>query len=286
MRFLPSLPGAAVLVLVVASASVFAQTPSQGAGRGSAQRRAGFGMGLISRDVPDPAAVERGQKSFAGSCGFCHGTNATGGESGPDLIRSSVALDDEKGDRIGPVIRQGRPANGMPAFPQMTDTQIEDIAAFLRARQQIAINRGNYTIQNLNTGDQQKGQRFFSSHCADCHSPANDLAHIAAKYQPDALIARILYPARRNGRGRGAASTAPRSTVTVTSAGQSYSGTLEYEDDFDVALRDSSGVYRSFARTPGMTVEVSDPYAKHIELLRKYTDADLHDVLAFLETLQ
>src|SRR5438045_1825426 len=85
---------------------------------------------LISRPVPDSAAVERGKTLFVPSCGFCHGTNATGGE-GPDLVRSAVALRDENGDEIGPVIHAGRP--GMPAFPQMTDPQIKDIAAFLRS---------------------------------------------------------------------------------------------------------------------------------------------------------
>src|ERR1700731_1902667 len=65
------------------------------------------GMGLISRAVPDPAAVERGQKDFVAKCGFCHGSNANGGETGPDLIRSVVALDDENGEHIGPVILQG-----------------------------------------------------------------------------------------------------------------------------------------------------------------------------------
>ena len=78
---------------------------------------------LISRAVPDPAAVERGQKIFVGNCGFCHGTTAQGGDSGPDLVRSELALDDERGDKIGPVIEQGRPGKGMPAFhlPRRSD---------------------------------------------------------------------------------------------------------------------------------------------------------------------
>src|ERR1700690_3750409 len=59
---------------------------------------------LISRAVPDAAAVERGQKIFIGNCGFCHGTTAQGGDTGPDLVRSALALDDERGDKIGPVI--------------------------------------------------------------------------------------------------------------------------------------------------------------------------------------
>jgi len=33
-------------------------------------------------------------------------------------------------------------------------------------------------------------------------------------------------------------------------------------------------------------VEKSDPYAAHVELLDQYTDKDIHDVVAYLETLK
>ena len=59
---------------------------------------------LITRPIPAAEAVERGQKAFVAACGFCHGAGAKGGESGPDLVRSPMVLDDENGDQIGPVI--------------------------------------------------------------------------------------------------------------------------------------------------------------------------------------
>jgi cytochrome c oxidase cbb3-type subunit 3 len=33
-------------------------------------------------------------------------------------------------------------------------------------------------------------------------------------------------------------------------------------------------------------VELHDPLAAHRELLHKYTDADIHNILAYLETLK
>jgi cytochrome c oxidase cbb3-type subunit III len=57
-------------------------------------------------------------------------------------------------------------------------------------------------------------------------------------------------------------------------------------DDFNVSLRDASGQYRSFVRTPDVKVEKSDPYAAHIALLDQYTDKNIHDVVAYLETLK
>jgi cytochrome c oxidase cbb3-type subunit 3 len=240
--------------------------------------------------APDAAAVERGQKLYVPSCGFCHGTNATGGNSGPDLVRSVLVLHDEgSGAQIGPVILNGRPDKGMPKFA-MTDPQIKDIAAFLLSRSQSAANRMEYKILDVVTGNQGAGQAYFSSNCASCHSPTGDLAHIAAKYDPVALQSRFLYPVTRTFPGMPGPRPRPRAQTTVTvklASGQSYSGALEYLDDFSVALKDSAGEYRSWTTDrSGVQVTVHDPLNAHAELLKQYTDADMHNVLAFLETLK
>ena len=240
---------------------------------------------LISRPVPDAAAVERGQKIFSANCSFCHGANAQGGDTGPDLVRSPLALDDERGDKIGPVIEQGRTSKGMPAFRLPSD-QIQDIAAFLRSRQQAAIDRNAYTILNVVTGDRQKGREYFNGagRCNTCHSPTGDLAGLAKKYDAVTLQSRFLYPRPRSGPRD---SQTLRSQITVTLAsGQAFSGTLEFVDDFTVALRDASGEYHSFTRDAHLRVDVHDPLAAHAELLKKYSDADMHNVLAYLVTLK
>ena len=76
--------------------------------------------------------------------------------------------------------------------------------------------------------------------------------------------------------------------VTVTLAsGQVFSGVLENVDDFNVALRDASGEYRSFTRSGGNPkVEIHDPLKDHSELLSKYTDSDIHNVTAYLASLK
>jgi cytochrome c oxidase cbb3-type subunit 3 len=260
--------------LILASAATLA---AQTAAPAAAPPRRNF---LISRAVPDAAAVERGQKVFSANCGFCHGTAAQGGDTGPDLVRSPLALDDEKGDKIGPVILQGRAGKGMPAF-HLPPEQIQDIAAFLRSRQQAAIDRNAYTIQNVVTGDAQKGREYFNAHCGSCHSPSGDLAGLNKKYDPVGLQSRFLYPRPRPD------ATASRPQVTVTLAtGKSFTGTLEYQDDFNVALRDAAGEYRSFSRDDKLKVDVRDPLAGHAELLKKYSDADMHNIVAYLVTIK
>ena len=222
----------------------------------------------------DPAAVARGKHLFEMNCAFCHGAEATGGNGGPDLLRSVLVNHDEKGNLIGPVVREGRISKGMPAFG-FADSQVSDLVAFLHQRNRDARLRFTYTIPNVAVGDAKAGKVFFASHCAVCHSITGDLAGVAAKYAADDLQQRWLGP------------PPPPVQLTVTlSSGQSYSGTLEYLDEFSVSLYDAQGNYRGFARTPEVHVHVTDPLDVHHNLLEELTDRDMHNVTTYLETLK
>ena len=252
-----------------------AQTPSDK--RGTADSRGQKFFGLAA--PPDPAAVERGQKVFVANCAFCHGSAATGGNSGPNLVRSVLVLHDEgTGTEIGPVILNGRVEKGMPKFA-FTEAQIKDVAAFLLSRSQAAVDRFSYKTFNINTGDPKAGEAYFQAHCANCHSATGDLAHVASKYEPEGLLNRMLYPAANERGGRTSAKVSdPKSlsTVTVISpTGQSTSGVLEYLDDFTVSLVDASGEHHSWSREePGLKMEVHDPLKAHQELLTQYYRVD------------
>lgn len=247
---------------------------------------------LAIGSAPDPAAVKRGQALFVSTCGFCHGSGANGGATGPDLVRSVIVLHDAgTGKEIGPVVHNGRPGKGMPAFPNLTEAQIQDIAAFLKSRHQAAANRMSYKILNIVTGDPKQGEQYFAAHCASCHSPTGDLAHIADKYEPVALQGRFLYPKTSRGFGPNPAPPDPREQKTVSvklPSGQSYSGKLDKIDDFSVALTASNGEHHSwiFDEDKGIEVQVTDPLKQHAELLHQYTDADMHNILAYLETMK
>ncbi|HLK22021.1 MAG TPA: c-type cytochrome [Bryobacteraceae bacterium] len=272
------------------AASLLAQEPQAPAQQRPASNTFSFRNFFNIGAPPDPAAVERGQKLYVPSCGFCHGTNATGGNSGPDLVRSVLVLHDEgSGKEIGPVILNGRPDKGMPKFA-FTQEQIKDLAAFFLSRSQSAANRMEYKILNVVTGDASAGQSYFASHCANCHSPTGDLARIATRFDPVALQSRFLYPVTRGFPGMPAPPPHPRAQTTVTvtlPSGQTYAGALQYLDDFNVALKDSSGEYRSWSLDgTGVKVAVHDPLQEHLDLLKQYSDADMHNILAYLETLK
>jgi cytochrome c oxidase cbb3-type subunit III len=228
--------------------------------------------------VDDKAASERGRKQFEQSCAFCHGADATGAR-GPDLLRSPLVAHDLKGDQIGQVIRQGRPDKGMPAM-SLADAEVLDIAAFLHARAAEAMSSSHvpkvYPLEKLLTGNAEAGRAFFegAGGCNKCHSAAGDLAGIAGKHSPIDLEARMLYP---NGKHATAVVTLP--------SGEQVKGEVKHADDFTIALIDASGWYRSFRRDR-VKVELQDPLAAHRELLEKLTQADVHNVFAFLETLK
>jgi cytochrome c oxidase cbb3-type subunit III len=237
----------------------------------------------------DKEAAERGRKIFVPTCGFCHGNDAHG-KSGPDLVRSALVLHDNKGDLIGPVIRNGRLDRGMPAFSAFSTEQIADISTFLHSRAADVSNRFAYKIGDLITGDAQKGAAFFSGegNCGKCHSATGDLAHVATKYEPVELQRRMLYPAPNMidvFLGRVVTPPAPAKVTVHLSSGEQVSGTLDHLDEFTVSMHDASGWYRSFSRE-NVTVDVQDPRAAHEALLPKYTDEEMHNVLAYLESLK
>ena len=229
--------------------------------------------------------IQAGQALFAAQCSFCHGRDAGGGEGGPDLIASVLVAQDEHGEKIGPVIRNGRPDRGMPAFDH-TDEQLAAIVAFIHDRKAKAKEgrRRTVDIADLQTGNAEAGMRYFNGTggCVKCHSPSGDLAGLAGKLQGLELLRRMLYP----GSGRSPRPTGAVATATVTlPSGQTVTGELAYRDEFTIALIDLSGWYRSWPASQVKSM-VTNPLEAHIEQLTKYTDEDIHNVLAYLQTLR
>jgi cytochrome c oxidase cbb3-type subunit 3 len=237
-----------------------------------------LGVALLGQNPPgvDLAQVERGRTQFKSNCGFCHGDDATGNR-GPDLIRSVALSHDVNGDVLDPLIRNGRPDKGMPGFSTLTAPQISDIGVFLHRQAEAALNSSqvpsDYPLAKLLTGNAAAGKAFFNGAggCSRCHSVTGDLAGIAGKYSPLELQQRMLYPPR---------APKPRATVHLK-GGEVMEGALVHADEFDVSITDKDGWYRSWARDT-VTVEIHDPLAAHRDLMPRYTDADIHNLFAFL----
>ncbi len=226
-----------------------------------------------------PALVASGGAVFKQNCSFCHGRDAGGGESGPDLTRSKLVTADVSGERIGPVVRNGRPDKGMPHF-DLTAQQIAGLVAFLHSRQKIALTqkggRKGVDVADLQTGNADAGKQYFNGAggCATCHSPTGDLAGIATRYQGLELEEQMLYPKHA------------KSKVIVTLAsGQTVTGTVDYLDEFTIGIVDSTGWYRSWP-TSSVQYKVDPALNAHVDLFSKYTDGDIHNLMAYLQTLR
>jgi cytochrome c oxidase cbb3-type subunit 3 len=136
--------------------------------------------------------------------------------------------------------------------------------------------RRGVEVADLQTGNVDAGKQYFNGAggCAKCHSPTGDLAGIATRYQGLQLEERMLYP-------RDA-----QSKVSVTLPnGTAVAGTLAYLDEFTVGLRDASDTYRSWP-TSTVKYKVDSPVDAHVDLFPKYTDADIHNLMAYLQTLR
>ena len=228
--------------------------------------------------APTDDSVTRGRKQFAKTCSFCHGIDATGGAEGPSLIRSALVRHDRNGNLIATVIHDGRPSKGMPPVP-LTDPQIADVVAFLHWTVDEADKRSpekpvGYSLQLLLTGNAELGKTYFERHCRSCHSPSGDLAGIARKYEPSSLQARFLYPG-----------DVPKTVSVKTGSGEQIRGTFAYADPFSIALIDAKGWYHSWPRDQ-VQATIDDPVAGHLRLLAEYSEADLHNIFAYLETLK
>jgi cytochrome c oxidase cbb3-type subunit III len=263
-----------VLLLVGLTVSV-AQTPTPGTHAKSTASKNGA---VITKSYP-PALVQSGAALFRQDCSFCHGRDAGGGESGPDLTRSKLVTADVDGDKIGAVVRNGRPDKGMPHF-DVSEQQIAGLMAFIHTQQNNALTRKGgrkgVDVADLQTGNAEAGKQYFegAGGCASCHSPIGDLAGINSRYRGLELEEQMLYP--KNAKSKVA--------VTIAS-GQTTTGTLDYLDEFTVGLIDSTGSYRSW-QTKDVTYKVDEPVNAHVELFGKYTDADIHNLMAYLQTLR
>ncbi len=270
-------------------------TPPAAGGSSAARKPAGGGgllaqAGAADKHIVDDVAADRGRTIYIAQCITCHGPKARGNERGPDIVRSLVILQDRYGDKLGPFLKKGHPTQSGVASASFDSKQVEDLSHFMHQKVGDTLRTGPYNkVLNVLTGDPKAGAIYFNGEgkCNTCHSTTGDLAGIAKKYDPPVLQLKFVFPQTVAFGRRAAAGERKPVMVTVTpAAGAPVTGVLLQMDDFDVTLRDAAGQYQSFKRTPELQVVKNDPYAAHVALLDQYTDKNMHDVVAFLETLK
>jgi len=244
----------------------------------------------LQRPPGDPELIARGRALYGINYRACHGLDLRGGDlGGPNLLRSQLVLRDQQGEEMLPVIRDGQSGAGGSSMPPqpLSDADIRAVIEYIHdvlgtASRQGGPPAGDEVELDILVGDAAAGQTYFATRCASCHSPTGDLQGIGARIPSAQQL--------QNTWVRGGARNAGRPPVIVTvtrSSGEPVVGRLERLNDFLVVLTEPDGRHRSFSRdgdTP--VVEVDDPMAAHREMLPLYSDTDIHNVTAYLVTLQ
>jgi cytochrome c oxidase cbb3-type subunit 3 len=245
----------------------------------AAQAFAGVAFASTALLAAQTPPANTGAALFVQNCAFCHGRDAGGGEEGPDLTRSKLVAEDVGGDKIGPVVLNGRQEKGMPRF-KLADQEVKDLAAFIHEQKKLAESqkggRRGVDAADLQTGNAEAGKKYFNGagKCANCHSPTGDLAAVGSRLVGLRLEQQLLYP-------RGTVA----SVVVTLPNGNKLTGKLAFKDEFHIGIYDSNGWYHSWP-VSAVKFAIDAPADAHAELLGQYTDDDIHNLMAYLQTLR
>src|ERR1700683_1788535 len=134
-------------------------------------RRPGGSVPGQTRPAGDPVQIARGKTLFGIACTSCHGADLRGGDlGGPNLLRSQLALSDQDGELIVPIIRGARQNAGMPAVP-MSPADAKAVAAFIRSEVGTIGSQGKppsigKPAPSILVGDAGAGQAYFAAKCS------------------------------------------------------------------------------------------------------------------------
>src|SRR3954467_11883578 len=244
----------------------------------------------------NPKAAKAGEYEFRINCALCHGLGARGGGRGPDLTTATKKHTHSDADMFQ-VVSNGIPGTAMPANGTngqgvgMTDREIWQIVAYIRSQEVKAPAKP--------IGNAAHGKELFygDANCSMCHMIAGkggrlgpDLTGVAGSRTPEAIIDSVRNPSRRLAWGLTEATKEfPQEYETVTAVtadGKQIKGVTLNEDSFTIQIMDMSenlhllekDKLRSFQKTresamPKYTTDVLN-------------DKDLHDVVAFLTSLE
>jgi putative heme-binding domain-containing protein len=169
----------------------------------------------------------------------------------------------------------------MPAHPapRTTDTDIWRILAYLKT---IAPT----TATGPGAGNATSGEHVFASNCIGCHRIGDrggnlgpDLSRIGAARARAAMARQI--------RGTmGSFRTGYEPVTLTTPNGQEIQGVKKNEDKFSVQLMDNRERIQGYLREDMRSVSNEKKSAMPVFSPDKLSDADLDDLLAYLESLQ
>lgn len=123
-----------------------------------------LGLAASANAAPDGALL------YARNCAACHGADGRGGVGVPLALPDFLATASD--EYLRRTIRLGRPGRVMPAFPHLSDAEVEAVIRHIRGLapgvKPRALPKGPVR------GDPERGAALYRRHCAACHGPEGE----------------------------------------------------------------------------------------------------------------
>lgn len=235
----------------------------------------------------DSAALADGQALFRGLCSGCHGGTGRGGK-GPDLTDDRWIHGGTDED-IARVIQNGVSKTTMKKLgDSLKKDQVDKLIAYIRS---LARSRTESPWKPYMAGDPGAGRTlFFNSQskvpCAKCHTVGGEggrvgpaLDRIASRRAPEFIMESILLPSK---------DIAPEyeAVAVATKDGRVVTGLRVNETNFSIQLHEENGRFHSFLKRELEEVKVLKTSLMPDNFAEVATVKELHDLFAYLMTLE
>lgn len=258
----------------------------------------GFGLSLAAAEAPSDLptktrtpeqqlALEEGQAMFRGLCSGCHGGAGRGGK-GPDLTDTRW-IHGDKDDDIAKVIREGVPKTTMKKLGEaLKEEQIAKIIGYIRS---LARKPGESTWQPYLVGDPEAGRKLFfdekgKANCAKCHTVNREggrigpvLDRLASRRAPEYIMESIVQPSKD-------IDPAFEAVIVRTAEGKQITGLRVNETNFSIQLREQDGRFHSLQKSDLEQFAVAKKSLMPENMPEVLTVKELHDLFAFLMSLE
>lgn len=237
--------------------------------------------------IEDQAALAEGQALYRGLCSGCHGGTGRGGK-GPNLTDDRW-LHGSKDEDLARVIANGVPKTTMKKLGEsLKPEQIAKMIAYVRS---LARAPGDSGWKPYLAGDAKAGEQLFFDEkgkalCSKCHTAHRKGGHvgptldrIAVRRSPEYIMESIVQPSKF-------IDPLYESMQVVTSQGKVITGLRVNETNFSIQLREENGRFHSFNKKELEEFRVLDKSLMPENLMEQLTVRQLHDLFAFVMTLE
>ncbi len=253
--------------------------------RGPEQRAGSTTQGNPTEHMT-PAEIQSGKLNFQGSCGECHGVDASGGV-GPNL---HGVVQQHGVQFVFNAIRYGIPGTAMAAVSSLNDKRAWQVVGYLKT---LTVAPGSMKVN----GDPAKGKDLYTSNgCSMCHeidgkggAVGPELTGIGEVRSPKYLEEVLIDPAKNPPADPALPErrmwTGYVLTKVVTKDGKTFVGSRVNEDTFTITLRDMAGNYHTFNKSSLQSVD-KEFGKSFMPSFSRLSEAQRNDLVAYLMTLK